>query len=309
MKHYKSLGYVGKPGEALCILEEHLPRGSGVKVEHKCDNCGKKFTREYRRICDTYDNFGQDLCVDCINKLKVKKSVETYKNKTGYEYSFQNPECKIKSKNTCLDRYDCVNPMQNQSIKTKQQNSLYENYGVTNPSLSDEIAQKKVSTCLQNFGVPYPSMSDKVLNKTKATNQVRYGCDWVTQNKTIRQKQIDSLYQHGNIATSAQQNECYQILLKHGYTVELNKPIGPYFFDIALYSGNVKIDIEYDGAYWHQDQEKDKRRDDYAFLQGYKVLRIKNSDKHKSRVPSEQQLISCINELINSDQIFLTLNL
>ena len=48
------------------------------------------------------------------------------------------------------------------------------------------------------------------------------------------------------------------------------------------------IDVEYDGAYWHQDKQKDRRRDNFVKTQGYKIFRIRG-DK-KDNLPSEEQI-------------------
>ena len=41
--------------------------------------------------------------------------------------------------------------------------------------------------------------------------------------------------------------------------------------DIALFINQNKIDIEYDGWYWHQDKQKDIVRDNLIKRQGYKI--------------------------------------
>ena len=59
----------------------------------------------------------------------------------------------------------------------------------------------------------------------------------------------------------------------------------------------IKIDIEYDGKFWHQNEEKDKKRD--ANVENfYKILRIKS----KSKVPSDEELIKSVNLLLMAPQ-------
>lgn len=52
-------------------------------------------------------------------------------------------------------------------------------------------------------------------------------------------------------------------------------PIGPFFADFC--NPVAKVVIECDGAAWHQDKEKDARRQQFIEEQGYTVLRIPGS--------------------------------
>lgn len=72
----------------------------------------------------------------------------------------------------------------------------------------------------------------------------------------------ESLYLHGNIATSSQQYYIFDklIYLYKEAKIELNKPFLNYFLDIEFILNGIKIDIEYDGKFWHQNEEKDKKR-------------------------------------------------
>ena len=87
-------------------------------------------------------------------------------------------------------------------------------------------------------------------------------------------------------------------MLQDEYNVELNYPLSQLNLDVAIFIGDIKIDLEYDGWYWHQDQQKDIKRDRIVQKMGYKVLRIKGS----SDIPKEEELLFQINELVNSDQ-------
>ena len=61
----------------------------------------------------------------------------------------------------------------------------------------------------------------------------------------------------------------------------------------------IKIDVEYDGIFWHKDKEDyDRRRNYFVISNGYKILRIKA--KHK--IPSEQELKYYINKLVNTNK-------
>ena len=62
-------------------------------------------------------------------------------------------------------------------------------------------------------------------------------------------------------------------------------------------NNDVKIDVEYDGWYWHQDKKKDKKRDYYHMRRGWKILRVKSGTK----LPSFDALFKALDYLINTD--------
>jgi len=64
-------------------------------------------------------------------------------------------------------------------------------------------------------------------------------------------------------------------MLNNKYEIKLNYPLSNVSLDIALFIDDIKIDIEYDGWYWHKDQQKDRRRDEFLKSQGWKILELK----------------------------------
>ena len=64
--------------------------------------------------------------------------------------------------------------------------------------------------------------------------------------------------------------------------------------DIAIISASYKINIEYDAFHWHQDKQRDRRRDEFIKSEGWKVLRVKSSHK----LPTKDQLEYAINKLV-----------
>ena len=90
------------------------------------------------------------------------------------------------------------------------------------------------------------------------------------------------------------------MLKESGIQVEKNAHFSSLFLDCLIEINGIKIDIEYDGQYWHQDTQKDIRRDKFIQSNGYKVIRIKSNHK----VPTIEELYEKINLLINSDRYY-----
>ncbi len=101
---------------------------------------------------------------------------------------------------------------------------------------------------------------------------------------------------------SRQQREIFNILKAAGYDVRLNYPCGnSLILDVALFDKKTqeKIDIEYDGNYWHQDKKKDFGRDMVVKSFGWKVLRIKGNVKTPPLSSLEEWLSILITNSIN----------
>jgi len=80
-------------------------------------------------------------------------------------------------------------------------------------------------------------------------------------------------------------------LVKNQYTkVELNYPVLNYSIDIAL--PVEKIAIEYDGSYWHQNEEADRKRQNKIESLGWKFLR------YVDYLPSKDELKADLNKVI-----------
>lgn len=86
--------------------------------------------------------------------------------------------------------------------------------------------------------------------------------------------------------------------------VELNYVIDNYFLDICIL--DFKLNIEYDGNYWHSfTEEKDRKRDDFLLSYGYNIIRIKSDRK----IPEESYIINYIKTILQNDsaekQVFI----
>ena len=84
---------------------------------------------------------------------------------------------------------------------------------------------------------------------------------------------------------------------KHYQNCFLNYPESLLSLDCAVFLDNVKIDVEYDGWYWHQDTNRDRRRDNFVKSKGYKILRVKGN--HQDLMPTQEQIDTAISQLLN----------
>jgi hypothetical protein len=234
-----------------------------------------------------------------------EKGKETNLLKYGYEYPTQSNIIKNKIKETNIEKYGVENIFQSEEIKEIIKQINLDKYGVEYISQSEEIKNKVKETCLKNFGVEYGLQSEEIKEKGRQTCLIKYGVDSPMKLEYFREIANQTLVKNGTCKTSSQQIELYKIIQEVYPDAIINYPCSRSIFDIALLiSDKIKIDIEYDCWYWHN-QERDKRRDYYHMGRGWKILRIKSGMK----LPTKEELFEAIDYLINTEhhhrEIFL----
>ena len=258
--------------DSIYVKAEDLYRGSRAKVVVICDYCKKEYEKIYKDYVRQHE--GGDCCKNCLQK-KAKKIL---KEKYGENYT-------LNMNNAFKKKYGVENPMQVEEIKEKVFKTQIEKYGKVMGCISDDERKKGTEK----------SWSENSREKRRKTNLEKYGTEWPTQNAEVLSKRNDSFFKNGSTKTSKPQINLYNILKKKYENCELNYPCSNFLLDCKIEINNIKIDIEYDGQYWHQDTQRDNLRDEVVNSYGYKILRIKG--KHK--VPKIEEIEEKINELIN----------
>lgn len=163
----------------------------------------------------------------------------------------------------------------------------------------------------ERYGVDCVLQRPEIKAKIQNTLQKKYGVTHYSKTKEYRQKCRDTYLAHlqdGSIQapSSSQQVAIYEMLNQLYGNGELNYPCGRCLLDCMVEVDGIKIDVEYDGIFWHQGKEDyDRRRNYFVINQGYKVLRIKG--KHK--VPDQAILQSSIDTLVHEDLKFLEIQI
>ena len=331
LHHYLDLGYDVKIGDWIEVPPEHLPDQSTQKIDAICDIGGEEVRIEYRAyVKNIKKNNGVFECRDCFRKDKEKQSQiyekvrKTNIEKYGIEHPAQLEEFKEKGKQTSKERYGVDYPSQSKEIKNKIKGTLKENWGVEVPLQNSTILSKMQQTNLEKYGVDNVAKDKEVIDKIKQTNLEKYGVEWTMQNRTVKEKaeqtnlakyggkspissplikkkMNETLLKNGKGPVSKPQQLIYDILSKEYEECYLNYPLDYFLLDCVLFTEGVKIDIEYDGWYWHHKkkvQSSDNRRNGYMYKNGFKILRIKGIKS----IPSLEELKEKINILINSEE-------
>lgn len=279
-KYYQEKGYVfTKRGEEFLVKIEDLLKGSHAKVKVICDFCGKEYSKVYKDYFAQHD--GGDCCVECEGKKSFKKVIENH----GENFHYKNLK-------DALEKYGVKNATEIPGVKEKIKETNLKKYGATTVLVLEENRSKMLD------GIRNPSTMEKRIK----TNIERYGCKYGLSSPQVREKIMKSYYNNETIPTSRPQMELCELLKSFYGECELNFPCGKYSLDCFVKIGDVKIDVEYDGAYWHQDKEEhDKKRDNYVISKGIKVYRIIGSHN----IPSKEEIRKNINILLTTSIDFI----
>lgn len=101
-----------------------------------------------------------------------------------------------------LEKYGTIHALQVDECKEKFKETCLKNNGTEYPMQSHSVQEKSKKTCLDKFGVEYNFQSDDTKQKTYNTCMEKYGYANTALVPSIREKQRQSLYVNGEIATS-----------------------------------------------------------------------------------------------------------
>ena len=271
--HLESKGYIyTHTGEPVEVKLEDMMEGSKCVVEVVCDYCDKHYKKKYKDCLKNRASNGKDCCKDC----HAKKSSETNQIKYGGNSPFCSKEV----------------------IETTKENNL-KKYGVEWISMLQTTKDKVAETNLKKYGVPCVSQCNQIKDKIEQTNIARYGGKSSQCSKEVREKVMKTRMGNGNVCSSSQERLMVKTLEEiYGKDSCFPQyPLSDISFDCLLTLNEVKIDVEYDGEYWHQDKHKDIRRDYFTIGQGYKVLRFRGNYE----IPTKEQIIEGVSYLVNTE--------
>lgn len=341
-KRYQEKGYVYTGiGLPLTVSVDDLATSSHAMVDVKCDYCGCVLQKRFQ----TYNQQHHDKFGDACGKCQPLKNKLVCMDKYGVDNGAKTEAAKQKTIQTSMDKYGVPNPamstevrkkislisksnakdrlkkarvtniqrygheyaIQNDKIKLKYKQTMLARYGVEHPKKSKIIQQREKENNNYKYGCDYYLQTDECKQRIIETNMRKYGYKYTLQVPDIREKGIKTLLKNGKCYTSRQQITVYKMCVDMfgSNNVKLNAPLHRVILDVLVDTGKTLIDVEYDGEYWHQDHERDRRRDEFVKGCGYKVLRIIGG----RNVPTKEQLHTAICHLDNGSKMFYKINL
>ncbi len=312
------------------------------QIAHKRICCSPKCYKEYNKTIqkpckECQNNFtprknqNKDFCsIECKtayysklkelnkdNRTKEQKARDTYKAKTGYDNPSQNPEVKLKKKNTLLKNYNVTNPMNSELIKQKLYNNLSKKYNKNIRSVLQipEIREKANKTVLEKYKVDNIAKHKEIMKRgiekrqeNKFSNYNDFNKEYIINNfikndlflihdfmdyftikSTItanKYKKLFNIELPNKIKYCITQQELYSKIQTKNKITNNRDLIKPYELDIIL--PDYKIAIEYNGLMYHSCgknqyfDNKDKKyhltKTELVEQKGYQLLHIFESD-------------------------------
>ena len=190
----------------------------------------------------------------------------------------------------------------------KYQRTMIAKYGIDNPNFVPEIKNKVLETNRKKYGYDYHMQRPEYQQYYELLMQDRYGVKRPLQYEEFKNKFITTISEKA-IFTSKPQKEVFFILCNlYPQKCFLEYPYRGYLLDCFVDFGDVKIDVEYDGMFWHQlNEEHDKTRDKVLIHMGYKILRIKWNKKDD--IPTKEQIQHTIETLVNSSKNYIEITM
>lgn len=321
VNHYKELGYdipmrhsdvfncdVAALGETIRVKIEDLPMSSHNKIQYKCDRCGKIVETEYCIWNNRKHREMGDMCKSCARQIKLPALLM---DKYGYDNAAFIPESIEKKKETSLEKYGSEWHITSDVIKSKIKKTMLDKYGVENSMQLESTKEKAKATTLERYGVEFITQSSEFRQKAIDTCMERYGVPNVGQVPEFQAKMRQTLCANGNTPTSKAERAMCE-MLKEIYGQENcypSYPEGSLALDCLLLVDGQRIDVEYDGNYWHRStKQRDAARNAVLMDMGYKILRIKANNR--DTLPYKQQIIDAVDYLVkdNHHLVFIDMN-
>jgi len=134
----------------------------------------------------------EKTCLICNSKVKFnKKFTDGYKNYCSSKCTQQNPETKLKRKNTTIHKYGVDNIAKLDSIKDKTAETNIDKYGHKSSFQNIEVRNKWKRNVKKKYGVDHVFQLDEVKKKSIETNLKKYGTEYFVQSDEYKEKLIE----------------------------------------------------------------------------------------------------------------------
>ena len=192
----------------------------------------------------------------------------------------------------------------------KKKDTMQEKYGYSSVGAVPKFREKGKQAMKEKYGHEYAMQTERGQEKFKSTMIEKYGVNNPVKSPELKLKAHKSMFQHGLVPTSKPERKMVE-MLKQQYGKENCYPSYPTekaVLDCLIIVNGIKIDVEYDGNYWHKNKvEKDKERNEWLISNGYKVLRIKGDKRDK--LLTIQEISKEINDLLEGKNlIYIDMN-
>lgn len=202
-----------------------------------------------------YDQFiltdeNEKKCKVCKQPVSFINMIRGYCKHCSTACTARSPECKEKSKLTCIKHYGVDNASKSPVVVAKIETSMIRNHGVSWAQQSSTIRKTTVDNNQLKYGVPNVYQIPEVQEKYRRTCQERYGVDNPFQLDDIKQRIRETCLERYGFPVAFQSLE---IQLKYKQTCLLNYGVDNYSktFEFRLFCREMlkeRIELQTDGT-------------------------------------------------------------
>lgn len=299
--HYERLGYHTDSKDFIMVDIKDISRSSKLRVEAKCDVCGKIKSLQYKKYTKNISHGGYYACSNFCAKDKVET---TNLEKYGAKYPLQSPDKINELKEYFTEKFGFDNPSKSKEVCNKREKTMIERYGVktniilpethkkaVSLSITEESQEKRKQTMMDKFGVDNCMKSKEVYGRFKETNLIKYGVEFPAQNSEIFVKTQKAQYKIKTYKDINYQGTYELDFLMfcdtNGLIEKISKPptikylfgssYKRYHPDFYIKELNLIIEIKSD-YYYNLHLEKNLCKEQYAKKKGYDFMFIINKD-------------------------------
>ncbi len=248
-------------------LSFHISKGHKIKVKYYYDIYLKKINEE---MCNN------DECVNTCNFANINYGYYKYCCRSCRNKSIEGRKISSRSSQSMWNDTNSSYHSENRSNKLKQKfiklwsdpNSIFR---------TEEYINKKKQSLIKSHKNPNSGYNTKEYRKFRSDFMKDGGSSHCHKFITNPSKPQVALFKL-----------CQELL---PYPI-LNYPCLNYSIDIAI--PKLNIAIEYDGSYWHQDKEYDKKRQTQIEDEGWKFIR------YEDYIPYKHELLETTNEVLKN---------
>lgn len=167
-----------------------------------------------------------------------------------------------------------------------------------------EFRNRAKESMKQKYGKSYAMQTVQGQQRFKETMKTKYGVTNPIYEKSLKRKAKQTMYINGSVPSSKPERIIVE-MLKELYGEENcfpGFPVDKVNLDCLLIVNGIKIDVEYDGLYWHKDtRDKDRKRNHWLMSLGYKVIRILGNSKDE--IPKMERLKQEVDYILKGNNI------
>jgi hypothetical protein len=307
ISHYRELGYNVDINKIYDIKVEDLTKGSKIEITAICDSCGDEKNVTYKEYCRNISKYNIFCCSNKCAQIKNKKTnlekygvehysktiefVDKIKNtnlcKFGYEYYTQTEEYKnrikinnknrdytdmlSKIKSTTLLKYGNENYHKSEDFKNKKESIIKKYKNTITNKLLDKY-DNLISTDNKNYKFLCENSHEFEISRELLKNRITLNtvictvCNPIGSSKSGYEIQLADFISN-NISTE---------IIRNNRTILDNK------YELDIYIPNLKIALEFNGLYWHDELHKENNyhlnKTELCEKQGIQLMHIWEDD-------------------------------